>query len=1097
MSNPKSRAARQQNYQFAYHAVPQFLFRSDFASTIPMTHPDGFAYWKSLWSKMAVVFPQEHVVQDDGITSRAYRIGENAYALLVAIPLAEFSLEASHLIVVFRPEVEYLVVGNGIDKGSPSTLRRVNPSTNERCGSVFDLEDEEILNTICKFLGIEPDIRPAGDEEFRRLAASVPQSVFPPGALNFDDVWEVAVAYRLVSEVIGDTSDLSPVATSQLVAQLPPEAHAVATSCLQLLSSKPNVSREDVDTLFGDRQSVEFGKPSNRVTRPIPESEGSPWFWGGILILVAVIGGLIQSAANFDETKRDKAPFHEDSVLKSKQATEAFGAIISSITAGAAASAENEGNYRDAFSYRLLGSQGIDKVLSSTSPNISAARKGSQVLTYFDYLKSVGEVERAYKLLDRGIESVQSAVASSPTTLGLLLYYRAQRKHRTQQFDAAEKDYSDALTQLELAGAKEIDGRTFDQLDDEQVALSELWIACMLDYAWLLAARTQFFEAELLLSDCEQMIDALRRKNYSICAGYFARRSRVLNMRGDSEAALENLKHSTELLARNRSEMSGAEFCYAAKEVIELFQTLGKVDSAIDLSEESLDAAKEIYQENSPDFALALYSHARVLKAASQTEAAFPHFEQALDIALDYVEASALALPEREQLSMKNRFDGLFCEYVLSASRFSDSKEVVQRIVRWKSAVFARQRALRDLAKESDEFGKLSTLSQNIAAIRCLPPEHITLDLEDRLVDLMKLKDRIEAKFLNQLEFRVVPPALEEVQASIPNAGVLVDYTELSDGTGVSTLVASIIKHDGYAKLVDLGDASQLESRIKRWRDSYGTSSDSKLAADQLRRQIWEPIQAQVEGAEIVIVSHDGFIDTFPIAALPGANNGSFLIEEYRIVTMPGPQLLPSLKKERSQDSESHSMIAVGNVDYDQPVSSSVTRSERWSPLPGTLRELESISHAYQRFLQPNATLRKLESASASESQFRKEANSVNVIHLATHGFYNPDSHFGMSGIVLAGANQIQLSHDSTPVDDGILSADEILFWPTDDLQLVVLSACESRLGAMQRSEGMLGIERAFLIAGADSVIASLWSVDDRATSVLMGNSIITSSNSI
>ena len=163
----ESRPARQQNYQFAYHLVPQFLFRSDFASTIPMAHPRGFEYWEKMWAKMAVAYPAEHLVQADGISSQAYHISKNTYALLVALPAADYSMEVSHLIIVFRPDIEYFVLGNGVDSNSPSTLRRVDTSTNARCGGVFKLSDSEILEAVCSSLGLEPDIRLADDDEFR------------------------------------------------------------------------------------------------------------------------------------------------------------------------------------------------------------------------------------------------------------------------------------------------------------------------------------------------------------------------------------------------------------------------------------------------------------------------------------------------------------------------------------------------------------------------------------------------------------------------------------------------------------------------------------------------------------------------------------------------------------------------------------------------------------------------------------------------------------------------------------------------------------------------------------------------------------------
>jgi len=166
--------------------------------------------------------------------------------------------------------------------------------------------------------------------------------------------------------------------------------------------------------------------------------------------------------------------------------------------------------------------------------------------------------------------------------------------------------------------------------------------------------------------------------------------------------------------------------------------------------------------------------------------------------------------------------------------------------------------------------------------------------------------------------------------------------------------------------------------------------------------------------------------------------------------------------------------------------------------LPGTKRETEEIAGMLARYEQPVALYL---GASASEEQV-KALESPSILHIATHGFFLPDeeSHedktLGFateqtrqnpllrSGLLMAGAGA---EHNSLPGhDDGILTAYEASLLNLQNTDLVTLSACETGLGDVVNGQGVYGLQRAFLTAGARSVVMSLWTVDDDATQLLM-----------
>jgi CHAT domain-containing protein len=181
-----------------------------------------------------------------------------------------------------------------------------------------------------------------------------------------------------------------------------------------------------------------------------------------------------------------------------------------------------------------------------------------------------------------------------------------------------------------------------------------------------------------------------------------------------------------------------------------------------------------------------------------------------------------------------------------------------------------------------------------------------------------------------------------------------------------------------------------------------------------------------------------------------------------------------------------------------------------WGYLPGT----EAERHLLENLLDKNGPKQtvSLGGAEAATARLRQELEQARYAHLATHGFF-ADKQFRsvlqldpklferrlsgeghilerrgegarsplvLSGLVCAGANR-----SDTP-ERGILSGDAIAGLLLDDLQLAVLSACDTGLGDVAGGEGVFGLQRAFHIAGCKNVIASLWKVDDAATAALM-----------
>lgn len=169
-------------------------------------------------------------------------------------------------------------------------------------------------------------------------------------------------------------------------------------------------------------------------------------------------------------------------------------------------------------------------------------------------------------------------------------------------------------------------------------------------------------------------------------------------------------------------------------------------------------------------------------------------------------------------------------------------------------------------------------------------------------------------------------------------------------------------------------------------------------------------------------------------------------------------------------------------------------RSGTWDVLHGTKTEIETSADALKN---AGYKVKIWEGYGASEETFKalgKGKPSPRILHIATHGFFLPDTLQGQvehpmnrTGLILAGANHAWSKGKPVPgMEDGILTAFEIATMDLKNTELVVLSACETGLGYITNNEGVFGLQRAFKQAGAKNLMVSLWSIPDKATQLLM-----------
>jgi CHAT domain-containing protein len=225
----------------------------------------------------------------------------------------------------------------------------------------------------------------------------------------------------------------------------------------------------------------------------------------------------------------------------------------------------------------------------------------------------------------------------------------------------------------------------------------------------------------------------------------------------------------------------------------------------------------------------------------------------------------------------------------------------------------------------------------------------------------------------------------------------------------------------------------------------------------------------------------DGKLHILPFDALKD-EKGNYVLESHVVTYAPSATVLDLLRKARSSDPAELNFLGVGGVSYSSKAIAAVDRSPgvadfygvdpvAFSNLPGSRQEVTSIAG-----IVPGPS-KVLVDATATEANFKLQPlSNYRVVHLAVHGVASPQ---------FPDRAALVLGNSTASGEDGLLQAREIR-----DLDLhadlVVLSACETGNGKLLGEEGIASLERAFLLAGAKSVIASLWTADDTYTIALM-----------
>jgi CHAT domain-containing protein len=352
---------------------------------------------------------------------------------------------------------------------------------------------------------------------------------------------------------------------------------------------------------------------------------------------------------------------------------------------------------------------------------------------------------------------------------------------------------------------------------------------------------------------------------------------------------------------------------------------------------------------------------------------------------------------------------------------------------------------------------------------------------------------------------RIQQATTNDLIQHLPAGSVLVSYV-LYRRNAVDTLdpaeidapsyVAFVLHPDtGQIRLFDLGKAASLDDLVRQARAAALAESRSgglgssrnerayRTAALGIRRRVWDPLREELSTARLALVVADGNLNLIPFAGLP--EGSGYLVEH-------GP-VIHTLSSERDlltnvQGPANQGLFAIGSPSFKvaenklqpSPLRGATPTCQdfakmNFQPLPGSAIEVSDIGSTWRKWNGAEPS-RLITGDDATLSKFLEDAPHSRVLHIATHAFLlekscgsgNPLLH---SGLIFAGG--------TAAGTQAILTAQQIASLDLGGVDWAVLSACNTGNGELRDGEGVLGLQRAFRVAGAHSVIMTLWPVDD------------------
>ncbi len=782
---------------------------------------------------------------------------------------------------------------------------------------------------------------------------------------------------------------------------------------------------------------------------------------------------------------------------------------------------EKESGLQDGYSGRLLNS--LCNLWLSNADYSAAEECGRQALMvnerafgpeHPESLRSTrllgevlsvkGENAKAEPFLQRALEGMERTLGPDHPEVGRCLGVLATHHLGTEDYSRAEMEFRRAISIVK-------------KVPDEHDSRLPLLLN---NLAVLYNNRKEYDRAEPLLIEAVQIVEKAFGPDSPMLAMQLQNLALIAQeKKKDYPGALDLYSRAIRLLEQG----AGPENPRVAgilNNMANIYNANGDYTRAADLLQRVYAIARKQLGPYGQLTMVSLGNLARAYTAGGNLEAAM-EYQTRVDEAVERNLTLNLAIgSERQKLayfdSLAQRTSRTISLQVGLASREPAASAlaalvVLQRKGRVLDAMSAGFAALRQRLGSADQklFDEWNAAAGQFAKLALNGPGRTRQEeYQKRLASLEEERDRVEAEMSRRsAEFRAQsqPVTLAAVQAAIPPEAALIELAAyrpfnpkaaVAEAYGEPRYIAYVLRRDGEVAWREIGAAADIDRAVEAFREALRDPhrKDVDELARDLDRKVMAPIRTAIGGARQLLISPDGELNLIPFQALVD-EQGRRLVERYSISYLSSGRDL--LRLQVARRFRSGPLVMADPFFGEPPVTTaipaggarrSVTAAKDlaeiyFAPLPGSALEARAIQSRF-----PEATV--LSGRQATESAL-KRMDAPRILHIATHGFFlrsgarqageASENPLLRSGLALAGAN-LRLGG----ADDGIFTALEasgLNLWGT---QLVTLSACDTGIGEVKTGEGVYGLRRAFFLAGAESLVMSLWPVSDYMTRQMM-----------